>query len=81
VQHIVEKISTRVTTFYLNLIAIGGLHAKLCTPKVIGVPVVGILGLPFGYPETKCYLDVALMERHRVYYKGEGGRFPKSEPW
>jgi hypothetical protein len=34
-----------------------------------------------GSPETKCHLDVGLMERHRVYYKREGGGFPKSEPW
>jgi hypothetical protein len=24
---------------------------------------------------TKCHLDVGLVERHRVYYKGEGGGF------
>jgi hypothetical protein len=26
---------------------------------------------------TKCHLDVGLVERYRVYYKGEGGGFPK----
>jgi hypothetical protein len=31
----------------------------------------------FGTPETKCHLDVDLMERHRVYFKGEGGGFPQ----
>jgi len=31
---------------------------------------VGILGLP------KCHLDMGLVERHKVYYKGEGGGFP-----
>ncbi len=25
----------------------------------------------------KCHLDVGLMERHKVYYKGEGGGFPQ----
>jgi hypothetical protein len=30
-----------------------------------------------GSPRTKCHLDVALVERHRVYYKGEGGGFPQ----
>jgi hypothetical protein len=34
-----------------------------------------ILGLPFENPKTKCHLDVGLMERHKVYYKGEGGGF------
>jgi len=31
----------------------------------------------FGTPRTKCHLDVGLMERHIVYYKGEGGGFPQ----
>jgi hypothetical protein len=26
---------------------------------------------------TKCHLDVGLMEKHKVYYKGEGGGFPQ----
>jgi hypothetical protein len=34
-----------------------------------------------GNPGTKCHLDVGLVERHKVYYKGEGGGFPKSGPW
>jgi hypothetical protein len=33
---------------FLDLIAIGGLHAKLCACKIVGVRVVGILGLPLG---------------------------------
>jgi hypothetical protein len=37
----------------------------------------GPRGLPFGSPETKCHLDVGLMERHIIYYKGEGGGFPQ----
>jgi len=41
---------------------------------------VGILGFPLGSPGTKCHLDVGLMERHKVYYKGEGGvASPKSK--
>ncbi len=46
-------------------------------PKVAGVPVVGISGLPFGTFETKCHLGVVLLVRHKVYYKGEGGGFPQ----
>ncbi len=38
---------------------------------------MGILGFPLGSPETKCHLDVALVERRKVYYKGEGGGFPQ----
>jgi hypothetical protein len=62
--------------FALDLIAIGGLHAKLCTSKVAEVPIVGISGFPFGSLGTKSHLDVAPMESCRVYYKGEGSGFP-----
>jgi hypothetical protein len=41
------------------------------------VPTLTIMGFPFGSPGTKCHLDVGLMERHKVYYKGEGGGFPQ----
>ncbi len=34
-----------------------------------------ISGFPFGGPETKCHLDVGLVERHIIYYKREGGGF------
>ncbi len=63
--------------FALDLISIGGLHAKLWGPKVAGVPILGISGLPFGSLRKKCHLDVGLVERHIVYYKGEGGGFPR----
>jgi hypothetical protein len=63
--------------FALDLIMIGGLHKKLCALKVAKVPFVRILRLPLGSPETKSQLDVAPVERHKVYYKGEGGGFPQ----
>jgi len=43
----------------------------------VGVPTMGISGFPLGSPKTKCHLDVGLMERHIIYYKGEGGGFPQ----
>jgi hypothetical protein len=43
----------------------------------MGVPIVGISGLPFGSLGTKWHLGVGPMARHRVYYKGEGGGFPQ----
>jgi hypothetical protein len=68
--------------FASNFISIKGLQRKLWAPKVVGIPSLRILGLPLGSPGTKCYLDVGLMERHNVYYKGEGGGFPpKSRSW
>ncbi len=63
--------------FASDLISIGGLHTKLWGPKVTEVPTLAILELPFGSPGTKNHLDVNLVERHRVYYKGKGGGFPQ----
>jgi hypothetical protein len=55
--------------FALDLVAIGGLHKKLCALKVVGVSVVGISRLPLVSPGTKDHLDVAHVERRR------GGRW------
>jgi hypothetical protein len=63
--------------FASELIAIEGLHAKLCASKVVEIPDVEISGFPFGSLETKSHLDVAPVESCRVYYKGEGGGFPQ----
>ncbi len=59
--------------FASYLISIGGLHAKLWRPKAVGVPTLAISGNPM----TKNHLDVGPMERHKIYYKGEGGGFPQ----
>jgi hypothetical protein len=71
--------------FALDHIAIKALHKKLCALKFLGVPVGEIsrlpLGSPAGVPGEKSHLDVGSVESHIVYYKGEGGGFPKSEPW
>jgi hypothetical protein len=64
--------------FGLDLISIEGLHKKLWASKVAKVPILGISKLPkVGSPETKWYLGVGLMARHKEYYKGEGGGFPQ----
>jgi hypothetical protein len=49
----------------------------LWAPKIARVSTLGISRLPFQSPETKCHLDVGLVERHKVYYKGEGGGLPQ----
>ncbi len=67
--------------FSLDFISIRSLHAKLCAFKIIGFLVVGISGLPHGSLRKKNHLDVAPVERHRVYYKGEGGASTKFGPW
>ncbi len=38
---------------------------------------MAISGFPLRSPETKCHLDVGLVERCRIYYEGEGGDFPQ----
>ncbi len=38
---------------------------------------MGISGLSFRNPGTKCHLDDGFVAGHRVYYKGEGGGFPQ----
>jgi len=52
-----------------GLISIRCLHAKLWVLKVARVPLENL--------RTKCHLDVGLVERHKVYYMGEGGGFPQ----
>jgi hypothetical protein len=42
----------------------------------MGVLADAISRLPLGSPRTKSHLDVAPMERRKVYYKGEGAGFP-----
>jgi hypothetical protein len=63
--------------FASDLITIRGLHKKLWGSKIARLPTLAILGVPLGSPETKSHLDVGFMERHRIYYKGEGGGFPQ----
>ncbi len=64
--------------FSLELISIQRLYTKLWAPKVVRVLVVRILGLPLGSLGTKCHLDVGLVERHIIYYKGERWWLPPS---
>ncbi len=50
---------------------------NLWGPKVAGVPTLVISRFPLGSPRTKCHLDVGLVERHKIHYKGEGDGFPQ----
>jgi hypothetical protein len=62
--------------FSLDLIAIGGLHTKLCAPKVAGIPIVKISG-----PETKSHLDVAPWREIEYTIRGKVMDSPKFGPW
>ncbi len=80
-QHIVEKLSTKATT----LLQIAS-RSELCTrsyapSKSRESQLAGFRDSRTGVPGEKNHLDVGSVESHRVYYKGEGGDFPKSEPW
>jgi hypothetical protein len=62
--------------FVSDLIPIGGLSKKLWSFKVPGVRTETVSGLLLGSLETKSHLDVGDVERHRIYYMGEGGGSP-----
>jgi hypothetical protein len=48
---------------------------KVMGPQSCKSSNFGNLGVLLGSPETKCHLDVGLVERYKIYYKGEGGGF------
>jgi len=75
--HISLESSQQGYNFASNFISIGGLHTKLWGSKVAEIPILAISGLPLGSPGTKSHLDVGFVERHIIYYKGEGGGFPQ----
>jgi len=64
--------------FALDLMPIGGLSKELWPRKVPKVQTEIISGLFLSSPETKSHSDVGAVERHKVYYMGEGGGFPPS---
>jgi hypothetical protein len=65
--------------FASNLMSIRGLQRKLWAPKFIKAPSLRISRLPLGSPKSwdKSHLDVAPVQRCRVYYKGEGDGLPQ----
>jgi hypothetical protein len=72
--HIVEKLSTRATTFLLT-----SLQSKVFT-RSYGPPKVRKSQFWDSQPgsfKTKRHLGAGFTAMHRKYYKGEGGGFPK----
>jgi hypothetical protein len=67
--------------FVSDLISIGGLHTKLWGPKVMRVLTLRISGHPFGSPETKCHLDVGILESTKYAIRGKVVASPKFGPW
>ncbi len=74
-QHIVEKLLTRLQLCFKPHLNQRFAH-KVMSPKVVGVPILGISKLPLGNLGKKCHLDAGLVARHKIYYMGEGGGFP-----
>jgi hypothetical protein len=58
--------------FVLDLISIGGLHAKLWAPQSRRSPSRENFMTPI-----ECHLGIGPVAKHIVYYKGEGGGFPQ----
>jgi hypothetical protein len=46
-------------------------------PKVPRVQTRTVSGLHFGSRGKKCHSDASAAERHKEYYMGEGGGFPR----
>jgi hypothetical protein len=67
--------------FAWDLIAIGGLHAKLCTPKVARVLGVRISGLPFGNPAQKAIWMWPQWRDMEYIIRGKVVASPKFGPW
>jgi len=63
-----------------NLIPIRGLNKNLWMPKVPGVQLKTVSGLPLGSPGKKCHSDVTPAGSCKEYYMGEGGGFPRVRP-
>jgi hypothetical protein len=63
--------------FALDLIPIRGLSKELCLCKVVRVQTGIVSGLLLGSPGTKSHLDVGAVKKHKEYYMGEGGGFPR----
>jgi hypothetical protein len=63
--------------FASNLIPIKGLNKELWFRKVSGVQTRIVSRLFLGSSKTKSHSDVSVAKRHREYYMGDGGDFPR----
>jgi hypothetical protein len=63
--------------FGSNLVPIWVRGEELCASKVPGLQPGTVSGLQLGSPGKKSHSDVASVVRHREYYMGEGGGFPR----
>ncbi len=72
VQHIVGKLLMRATTLLST-----SFQSEVCTQSYMAPNLQESQLWEMGVLGQKCHLDVGLVERHRVYHKGEGGGSPQ----
>ncbi len=76
-RHIVEKLSTRATTLLLTASRSEVCSQSYGAPKLQEFQLARFQDSHSKVPGEKSHLDVDLVERCRIYYKGEGGGFPQ----
>jgi hypothetical protein len=76
-RRIVGKLSTRVTTLFQIASRSEFYSQSYGAPKSRESLLVRFQDSHSGVPGEKNHLDVGSVASHRVYYKGEGGGFPK----
>jgi hypothetical protein len=81
VPHIVGKLLTRATILLQTTLRSEVCRRSYAPSKSQESLLVGFRDSRAGVPGEKSHLDAGPVKRHRVYYKGEGGGFPKSGPW
>jgi hypothetical protein len=77
VLYIIGKLSTRATTLLQT-----ASQSEVClqsygAPKSRESQLGQFRDSHLGVPEQKIHLDVSLVDKHKVYYKGESGGFPQ----
>jgi len=77
VRHTVGKLSMRATTLLQTASLSEVFSQSYAAPKSRESPLARFQDSHSGLPGEKSHLDVAPMERCKIYYKGEGGGFPR----
>jgi len=77
VKHTIRKFSMRATTLLQTSPRSEVYSQSYGAPKLRECPMVRFQDSHAGVPGEKSHLDVGLVERSTVYYKGEGDGFPQ----
>jgi len=77
VRDTVEKLLTRATTLLKSHFNQKSAHKVMGASKSWESQLWQFQDSHLGVLKQKSHLDVGLVERHIVYYKGEGGGFPQ----